>query len=252
MADDQQQPPDQPRDAAGRRPRPGQPDETRRQPAVSADDDTTIPLPTFGQPRAGDTSVNPSGPNWAARAGVPPPAGTRDVATVEEWQPPAAGRRWWLPAVLALVALAVLALLALVLWLLLRGDGNNGNRNTDPGAPAVPAPAPTWSSLSPSSTPTEATSKPAHTGTGQVAVPPLVGIDGVTAQSILDDAGLRYRLVSRASSGTPPGTVLETDPGEGSLVRKGSQVTLVIAFAGSSSAPLPSPSALPSLPTPSR
>jgi hypothetical protein len=229
-----------------------EPDETREYQAAPADNDETIVLPTFGQPRAGDTPVLPPVSAWSGRAGVPPPLGVRDAVTVDEWRQPDTGRRWWLPVMLALVALALLALLGLGLWLLLRGDSSS-----DPGAPVAPAPAgPTEPSPSPPGTPTGATTEETRTVPEQVMVPPLVGIDSATAQSILDDAGLTYRLTSRVSADAPAGRVLETDPGEGSLVRKGSRVTLVIALAApsSSSAPLPSLPLppVPSVPTPSR
>ena len=79
----------------------------------------------------------------------------------------------------------------------------------------------------------------------QVVVPRLVGLDSATAQSILDTLGLRYRITARPDPSARPGTVLETDPPEGSVVREGTPITVVVAAA----APSPSPPS-PVLPSP--
>jgi hypothetical protein len=249
MADDQQQPPDrgedQPPAAAG--PSAGAPadrpapDETRQFPALPADDETAQ-LPTSGAPRSGDTAILPPVPAWSGRAGVPPPDSIRASEEVSAYQEPGASRRWWMPLLLALLALVLLGLLAFGLWLIMRQDNSS-----DPGTPAVTPPAPstqTVQSSPPAPSPTTAPST--QSVPAQVVIPPLVGMDSDTAQSTLDRLGLTVRLVSRPDPAAPPGTVVETLPGEGSVVRQGSRITLVIA----SAAPSPSPS-LPSLPAPS-
>jgi hypothetical protein len=192
----------------------------------------------------------PAASRWSGRAGVPPPDAfvVREAVPLEE--DVAAGRRWWLPVVLALVALALLALVGTGLWLTL-------NDNSSPGTPVV-TPALTASATpaepSPSTPGVATTTAQPPTQPAQVVVPRLTGLDGTTAQSILDRLGLSYRLASRPDPVAQPGTVLETDPTEGSVVPAGTQVTLVIASALPSPAP-PSPTrptpTLPS-PTPSR
>jgi hypothetical protein len=259
MADDQQQPPDrdsdQPPDAAGQQapgrpegtPEPGPPagspapDETRQFPAPPADDETAH-LPASGGPRSGDTAILPPVPAWSGRAGVPPPDAIRVPEEVSGYEEPGPSRRWWTPLLLALLALVLLGLLGFGLWLILRQDSN-----PDPGTPAVTPPAPsTQTSLSSPAAPSPTTSPSTQSVPAQVVVPSLVGMDSDTAQSTLERLGLTVRLVSRPDPAAPPGTVVDTLPPAGSVVREGSRITLVIA----SAAPSPSP-ALPSFPTPS-
>jgi hypothetical protein len=239
MADEQQQPPDQPRDSAGVPDSTGA-DETRQMPPVPSGDETEV-RPASGPPRGGDTEVFPAVSRWSGRAGVPPPDAfvVREAAPVEE--EPAADRRWWLPVVLALVALALLALLGSGLWLVLRQD-DNSTPVTPVVTPALTASAtPAEPSPSTPGTPSVATTAaPTPTEPTQVVVPRLVGIDSDTAQSILDRLGLAHRLTSRPDPVAQPGTVLETDPTEGSVVPEGTRVTLVIAAAPPSPT-LPSP-----------
>jgi hypothetical protein len=56
-------------------------------------------------------------------------------------------------------------------------------------------------------------------------VPSLFGLDGSKAQRLLEDQGLDVQL-RPASSCEPEGLVLETDPPAGTLVRKGTTVTV--------------------------
>lgn len=306
MADDQQQPPDEPRDAAGESPDRAEAGQTRRMPtaspgdgtragpaaspgdetkvmpaggddieampagddetkvtpagdetevmpAVSAGDDTKV-MPAAGPPRAGDTAVFPSASSWSGRAGVPPPSAVvvRDDITAEEEIP--AERRWWMPVLIGLLALALLALLGTGLWLILRAQDDSApvTPAVTPGGSATPTPTPP--SPSPSDTPSAAPTTVSPSAPAQVVVPRLVGLDSATAQSILDTLGLSYRITARPDPGAQPGTVLETDPPEGSVVREGTPITVVVAAAAPSPSPpspvVPSP-ALPS-PTPSR
>jgi hypothetical protein len=292
MADDQQQPPDEPRDAAGGSPdraeadqtrttpaaspgdetevRPARDetevmpagddtevmpagDETRVMPAESAGDDTEV-MPAAGPPRPGDTAVFPSASSWSGRAGVPPPSAVvvRDDITAEEDFP--AERRWWMPVLIGLLALALLALLGTGLWLILRAQDDSApvTPAVTPGGSATPTPTPP--SPSRPGTPSAAPTTGSPSVPAQVVVPRLVGLDSATAQSILDTLGLRYRITARPDPSARPGTVLETDPPEGSVVREGTPITVVVAAAAPSPSPpspvLPSP-ALPS-PTPSR
>lgn len=247
MADDQQQPDrgdDQPTEAAGR-PVPGAagespaPDETRQFPALPADDETAQ-LPPSGGSRSGDTAILPPVPAWSGRAGVPPPDAIWGPEQAAGYEEPGPGRRWWLPLLLALVALVLLGLLGFGLWLIMRQDSNSV-----PATPTVTPPAPSTqtsqsSPAAPSPTPSTE-SVPA-----QVVVPSLVGMDSDTAQSTLERLGLTVRLVSRPDLGAPPGTVIETLPSAGAVVREGSRITVVIAAAVPSPSPTP-----PSFPAPS-
>jgi hypothetical protein len=244
---DEQQPPDQPREPAGHPDRTGA-DETRQMPAAGADETRKIP-------REGDTEAPPAESRWSGRAGVPPPEAfvVPEAAATEEDM--AAGRRWWLPVVLALVALVLLALLGVGLWLVMRG-----NDDPAPSTPVTPAltPSATPAQPSPSTPSTPDTSSAATTAApslsvaAQVVVPRLVGVDGDTARSILDALGLTPRLSARPDPLARPGTVLETDPAEGSMVPAGTQVTLVVAAAPPSPAPPSPPVPSPPPPTPSR
>lgn len=232
MADEQQ--PDQPPDPPAEPGRSGA-DETREMPPVAAGDETE-PMPSVSR--------------WSGRAGVPPPDAlvVREAVPVEEEA--AEDRRWWLPVVLGLVALVLLALLGTGLWLILRGSDDSGP--VTPVTPALTASAtPAEPSPSTPGTPSPAlTTPPSPTERAQVVVPRLVGLDSDTAQSTLDRLGLTTRLTSRPDPVAQPGTVLEVDPAEGSVVPAGTRVTLVIASAPPSPAELSPALPTPRLPTP--
>lgn len=228
MADDQQQPPDQPPDDATK------PDDAKP-------DDATRQLPAPDAP-GDETAVLPAAAPWSGRAGVPPPdlAGVRAATPTEVWQEPVptSGRRWWLPVLIAAFALALFALVGYGLWLAFRDDGTDAN----PGVPVLTASA--TATASDRTARATATEGPTRTQNRpeQVVVPRLAGMDQQTAQAVLDQLGLAYRLTFRPSSTAPPGTVLETQPGEGSVVSKGSEVTIVLATAPRTTAPAaPSP-----------
>lgn len=249
MADDQQQRPDEPRgdqppDTAGL-------DQTREFPAPDDEGpgdegsggegaggegsggegsggdgpgDETVVMPASGD----QTAVFPAATAWSGRAGVPPPEATAVPEPV--WpEPGSAGRRWWSPVVLGLLALVLLAIVGLGLWLALRDVEDRSTPGT-PGASA--SSTPTKSSRSSAAAPTTHAEPTRNT----VPVPRLVGMDSETAQSVLDNVGLTYQLSFRPSATAAPGTVLEVDPGEGTEVDKGSQVTLVLASAPPSTA----------------
>jgi PASTA domain len=200
-------------------------DETARMPAADADGDPTEVLPSA----------------WAGRAGVPSPDAIREASPTVLWQEPVAPqRRWWLPVGIAALALALLALVGFGLWLIFKEDDNGSN----PLGPVASASGSATASPSRSRATASPTGDTSQNVPERVVVPRLSGADVDSAQKILDEVGLTYQLAFRASSTAPPNTVIETRPGEGSVVRKGSQVTLVIASAPPSSAP-PSPSPSP-------
>jgi hypothetical protein len=249
MADDQQSP-DQPRGPADGRDATGA-DETRQMPADRGDEtremlrgEETSVRPASGPPQGGDTAVQPRAASWSGRAGVPPPEAfaVREAVPVDE-EPDR--RPWLLPMVLAILALLLLAILGIGLWLILRADDSPG-----PATPVTPAVTTSATPAAPSpttpGTPSLVTTAPASpTAAAQVVVPRLIGVDTEAAQSTLEQLGLAYRLIPRADPVARPGTVLETDPAEGSVVPVGTQVVLVVAAAPPSPAPtspaLPSP-----------
>lgn len=63
----------------------------------------------------------------------------------------------------------------------------------------------------------------------QTVVPSLAGMSLSEAQSALQSAGLSVGSVSAASSDSAKNTVLSSDPGAGSVLDKGSAVTLVVS-----------------------
>jgi PASTA domain len=184
------------------------PDETV--PMRAAGPDQTAPMPAAGG-------------TWSGRAGVPAPAPPRPPGPAPGWEhrEPDDGRRWWAPIVIGLVALLLLGVLGFGLWLIFAA--NDGQTPSGP-TPSTSAPRTTRSTKPPTTT----RQPPPTTVAAQVPVPPLVGLKTVDAQAELDRLGLTYRLQFRPSD-SPPGTVVSTDPGAGSLVPAGSKVTLVIA-----------------------
>ncbi|WP_435121324.1 PASTA domain-containing protein [Micromonospora tulbaghiae] len=167
---------------------------------------------------------------WSGRAGVPPPRPAGYPEPGAEWYgDEQAGRRWWMPILLGILALLLLGLIGLGVWLALRA----ADRNSDPG-PAVPSisaqtsagpttAAPT--SAAPSSSPP---STPATTAPVEVPMPPLVGLPEAAARAALDRLDLDYRVQRRASD-RPAGTVISTDPEAGYPVGEDDRVTIVVA-----------------------
>ncbi|MBR3275102.1 MAG: Stk1 family PASTA domain-containing Ser/Thr kinase [Eubacterium sp.] len=64
--------------------------------------------------------------------------------------------------------------------------------------------------------------------TNQVAVPPLAGYNQTTAQAILESYGLVCEAVTGTSDQVAEGEVISVEPAEGTMVEKGSTVTIVI------------------------
>ncbi|MEV0728671.1 PASTA domain-containing protein [Polymorphospora sp. NPDC050346] len=236
--------------------RPGGPDATTVH-GAGPDADSTAPLPAGDDrtARLGDDRTaqfgggdRVGGDVWSGRAGVPPPGAaprTPAPATVEqvEWDEVDRGpRRWWLPIVAGVVALLLLAVLGFGIWLIVGSTG-------DDGGPVTPSPSATTGSPSPSPSPTSAapttaSASPSPSEPETVEVPPVLGLPEAVARGLLDQFGLTYGLEFRDSD-EAPGTVIEVQPGVGTEVPPGEQVTLVIAQA-------PAPTVTPTVsPTPS-
>ncbi|MET8834460.1 PASTA domain-containing protein [Micromonospora sp. NPDC004540] len=204
---------------------------TRAMPAAG---DATRPLPRgdggAGARRPVDaTRPEPVSPAWSGRAGVPPPrpAGYPEPGT-EWYSEEQAGRRWWMPILLGILALVLIALIGVGVWLALRA----AERDAEPGLSpsAVPSTAPqtsvTPSTAAPSSSPPS--SPPTTTAAAEVPMPPLVGLPESAAREALDRLGVDYR-VRRRTSDQPAGTVIDTNPAAGEPVAEGDRVTIVVA-----------------------
>ncbi|MEW2444430.1 PASTA domain-containing protein [Micromonospora marina] len=168
---------------------------------------------------------------WSGRAGVPPPRPAGYPEPGSEWYgDEQAGRRWWMPILLGVLALLLVGLIGAGVWLALRA----ADRNSDPGppvpsisaqtsaAPTTAAPTSAAPSSSPPSTP------PATTAPVEVPMPPLVGLPEAAARAALDRLDLDYRVQRRASD-RPAGTVISTDPEAGYPVGEDDRVTIVVA-----------------------
>ncbi|MFI7507528.1 PASTA domain-containing protein [Micromonospora aurantiaca] len=252
MSDDRQEPPAGdadatralPRDAAGH-----DADATRAMPRNAAEEDVeatramprnagdaTRPLPGGpagqGGPHRPLNTTTPQEPvgAWSGRAGVPPPRPAGYPEPGSEWYgDEQAGRRWWMPILLGILALLLLGLIGAGVWLALRA----ADRNSDPGPPVPSASAQTSAapttaaptSAAPSSSPpsTLATTAPV-----EVPMPPLVGLPEAAARAALDRLDLDYRVQRRASD-RPAGTVISTDPEAGYPVGEDDRVTIVVA-----------------------
>ncbi|GAB3055025.1 PASTA domain-containing protein [Micromonospora schwarzwaldensis] len=212
-------------------------DATRAMPRNAAgaggDADATRPLPG-GAPRPLDATSRQEpvgGAAWSGRAGVPPPRSAAYPEPGAEWYgDEQAGRRWWMPILLGVLALILVGLIAAGVWLALRAADRDSGPGTPSAAPSASAPA---SATSASATPTSASPSSSPSGTPpttavEVPMPPLVGLPESAARTVLDRLGVDYR-VQRRPSDRPAGTVLATDPEAGYAVGEGERVTLVVA-----------------------
>jgi serine/threonine-protein kinase len=67
------------------------------------------------------------------------------------------------------------------------------------------------------------------TGSAAVSVPDVSGMDQVEATQTLNNAGLRVQKQSRASDSVPSGTVIDSSPGAGTPVARGTTVTINVS-----------------------
>jgi hypothetical protein len=180
--------------------------------------------PTTVLPAAGETAQLP---RWSARAEVRRETPGHDEPPTGEWVDPYAGRSWFTPIILGVVALLLVVALTAGVLLIYRAT-HNGNPAAGPSASPTPiatseeAPSPVASSASPSASASESLPFP---------MPNVVGSPAATAQAQLSGMGLVVTLTNRPDAKATPGTVLETQPPAGVLVAPGSPVVLVVAVA---------------------
>jgi hypothetical protein len=208
-------------------------DQTREQPALS--DDTAVSDAAAGdadtvvQPPADEeqTAVLPPPGVWSARAEVPTARPIPPGAT-EQWeQPPDMSTgRWWMPILIGIIGLLLLGVLGYGIWLITSADDDES-----PGPAPTRTTAPAKPTTKPPTTAPPRTTAPTTQAPAQVEVPGLAGESVGAARDRLDELGLAYRLQYERTPDEEPGTVIRTDPPEGTLVDPGTQVTLVIAEA---------------------
>jgi hypothetical protein len=204
--------------------------------------------PPAGLPPSGPADDSSPNPRWSARAGVPPPGHPGRPGPAEWDQEDDRSGRRWWMPIL-LGVVALLLLGVLSFGIWLIAHSQKGG--TPPTAPTTT----TGGAPSPTAAPTSAATTGAPTSgptteAAPVPVPPLVGLPQDTARAVLDQFGLAYRLRFRVSD-QPPGTVIATEPGPGTPVLSGQVVTLVIAEAPSEQPTTAEPTT-PSRPRPTR
>lgn len=236
-------------------------DETRVAASGGAPDATAMLPPTdvpgAGPAAAAGTAIGGPGQPareqvWSARAEVRPPRPGEAVQVTEpDWAPAAPEPRgaWWMPILIGIVVLLLLGVLGFGVWLILQGADQDDSpppvvttsaarATTQPTAEPTAEPTtarPTTTAPQPSPTPAEPE---------EVTVPDVAGRTSSEARQALDRAGLSYRLVFRPSRSVPAGTVIDSNPPEGTQVPADTEVTLVIA-----TAPSPEPTATTATPT---
>ncbi len=172
----------------------------------------------------GPVRARPPTAAWSGRAEVPPPRSARPSEVPGEWYVEEPGdRRWWMPILVASVALAVLAMLGVGLWLIVRSGTS-------------PAPSPSPSAVPTTAGPTTPSGTRAATSPARVPMPDLVGLPRSVAETTLDRLELGYRSELRRSD-RPSGTVIGTEPQAGERVPVGTDVTLVVSEGGGPSRP---------------
>lgn len=213
------------------------------------------------QPMAGDLAgtrpISPTGAGadrWSARAGIPAqgspvrpplPYGYRDEELIED---PYAGRSWFAPVLISLIALILLTILSFGVWLIYQSSrGGPAPAVTLSATPASPAPAtaPATTAAPTTAPPSSAAPPPTTPAVTQVEVPNVVGTPERNARQQLAALGLNVEVNYVIQPGADPGTVVRMNPPAGTMVDKGSTVTLVVAAKGpsaSSQAPTGSPS----------
>lgn len=221
------------------------------QPARRPAPDDTAPLPadeTATNEPADDTAPLPVTPGtWSGRAEVPRPEQAAVGAAPPEWDEAGErpSHRWCLPILVGILALFLLGVLTYGIWLIVRSnEGGTGPVTPSPSAATATSATPRPTSAAPTTGPP--TPSPTSTAAATVPMPSLVGQPEATARAALDRLGLVYRLEFRTSDRTP-GTVIETEPGAGTTVPLGTQVTLVIAEAPTAPAPTATPTATPTV-----
>ncbi len=180
---------------------------------------------------------------WAGRAGVQQPRPGAD-ATRTDWAAVPADEprgRWWTPIVVGIVALLLLGVLSWGIYLILQSTGHD-EESPAPLVTTSPAPAQTTEPTTEPPTTAPTTTEPTSSAPAppeDVAIPALRGLSLDEARAALDRTGLNYRLRYVASTEAPPGTVIDSDPGEGQQVPGDTVVNLIVAAEPTAATPTP-------------
>ena len=203
---------------------------------------------TRPMPRVDDWAPSRANPAWSGRAEVRTPLPGRTDYPDTDWTAVPAREprgRWWTPIVVGIIALVLLAVLGWASYLIVQ----NWNSDETPAPPATAPTAPATTAATGTAAPTTEPTTTQPTTTAPVAtpsttnptiteitIPALSGLALPQAQAALNQMGLSYRLIFRASD-APPGTVIDSDPKEGQEVPPDTTVTLVVAAPSTSAAP---------------
>jgi hypothetical protein len=134
--------------------------------------------------------------------------------------------RWWMPILIGIIGLLLLGVLGYGVWLI-----TSANDDDEPPAPAPTTTAPARPTTRPPTTAPPRTAPPTTQAPAQVEVPGLAGESVQSARAQLDQLGLPYRLQYEQTADQESGTVIRTDPPEGTLVKPGTKITIVVAEA---------------------
>jgi hypothetical protein len=223
---------------------------TVERPAAAGDSDT-VERPAAGdsdtvlQPAAGgddQTAVLPPAGSWSGRAEVPTVRPAPGAAERWEQPPDGTGGRWWMPILIGIVGLLLLGILGYGLWLIAGSEDDGSPTSPTPGATARPTTRPATSA------PPRTTEAPPTQAPADVEVPDLTGESARSAGARLDGLGLPYRLRYEATDEQEPGTVIGSDPPDGSRVAPGTEITLIIATAPRETEAPPTPAETPASP----
>ncbi|WP_229076751.1 PASTA domain-containing protein [Actinoplanes sp. DH11] len=193
------------------------------------------------QPSGGPRSDDRDNAIWTGRAEVRPPRpGTEFYETPGDWAEPVRDEtqsRWWAPIAVGSAALVLLGLLGFGIAVIVQ---NTGEEPATPPAPVATTTTATTTAATTGTTSaaatTDATTPPTVETTPpttdpvdtEVNVPALRGMPVDDAKAALERTGLSYRVIQRESE-AEPGTVIDSDPPEGSLVPSDARITLVVA-----------------------
>jgi hypothetical protein len=175
------------------------------------------------------------------------------AADPEPAREPGAGRQRLSPPVIWAIVVVLLAMLGTGLYLIfISGNGRGGTPSNAPAgsSSATPTPAATTPQNAATTEPATPTAAPPTTTAptqpppttvpatpNQATVPNLLGQSRADAIRELTNRGLVPSVQTTARPDIPPETVIETRPGPGSVLTKGSQVTVVVAVAPAKSPP---------------
>lgn len=213
-----------------------------------ADPDATQVVPPVVDPDATQLVRPAAYGTGAANAAPPPPDGWKGQAAVRigasqsentgDWAPVEQGRAWWLPILLAIIALLFVVGIAFALLVVLKDKNATPPAPSvgpsTPSAPATPSPTPS-ASASPS---TPASPAPSDSSGVTAEIPPnLVGADLTSVELQLQQLGLAFNATAQTDDTDPPNTVLSVTPETGVVPVATTVIQIVYAVPSS-----PSPS----------